>query len=231
VKIMDSKNRQRSPVSFQAGFLAIDGIALAMVVLGWILIPTTSLLSIGAAVGIVGVYGLVGGVSARRLYRRNPLILQTASVFGLIAGLIFVSEILWEYLTLPADNTRLGLIEFGSVFLLFFISSLLVGHRTRKPGQAVLSAIGSAMIGSLIWLVAVLAVFYIFRGSPQQAQVFRAEGNYEDFARSGMNDFNAFIMEDFMGAGFFHLLLVPIAAAILGTLGGLVGKGLAKLHR
>jgi hypothetical protein len=46
-----------------------------------------------------------------------------------------------------------------------------------------------------------------------------------------MTDFNTFIMEDLLGAGFFHLLLGPILAAILGILGGLLGQGLTKISR
>ena len=38
-------------------------------------------------------------------------------------------------------------------------------------------------------------------------------------------------MEDFMGAGFFHLLLGPLAGAILGALGGLIGKVVARIRR
>ena len=38
-----------------------------------------------------------------------------------------------------------------------------------------------------------------------------------------------FIMEDFLGAGFFHLLLGPLIAGILASAGGIVGKGLARL--
>ncbi len=202
-----------------------------LVLLGWILVPTTDILSIAGPLVILTVYSVLGYFGAPKLDRLNPQILRTASLFGVLAGVIFVSEVLWEYIALPADNTRAGLIEFGSVFGLYFLSGLVVAYRTRQLRQGILTAISGAMLGSLIWLIAVLAVFYIFRGSPQQTQVFRAEGNYEDFARSGMSDFNSFIMEDFMGAGFFHLLLGPTVATILGTIGGLLGKGLAKLRR
>ena len=65
----------------------------------------------------------------------------------------------------------------------------------------------------------------------RQDAVFRAEGNYDDFRRSGMTDFNAFIMEDFLGASFFHLLLGPLLAGVVGTIGGLVGLGLRRLRR
>jgi hypothetical protein len=77
----------------------------------------------------------------------------------------------------------------------------------------------------------VLLIFYIFRGSARQALVFTAAGNYADFAWSGMQDFNAFMMEDFFGGGFFHLVLIPILAAILGTLAGLGGKGLLSIKK
>jgi hypothetical protein len=68
-----------------------------------------------------------------------------------------------------------------------------------------------------------LGVFYLFYGTARQSQVFRAEGNYEDFQRSAMSDFNAFIMEDFLGATFFHLILEPLLASLLGIIGGLAG--------
>jgi len=215
----------------RSSFLAGVGIGIVLVLLGWILVPTTDILSIAGPLVILIVYGVLGYIGAPKLDRLNPQILRTASLFGVLAGVIFVSEVLWEYIALPADNTRAGLIEFGSVFGLYFLSGLVVAYRTRQLRQGILTAISGAMLGSLIWLIAVLAVFYIFRGSPQQTQVFRAEGNYDDFARGGMSDFNSFIMEDFMGAAFFHLLLGPIVAMILGTIGGLLGKGLAKLRR
>ncbi len=85
-----------------------------------------------------------------------------------------------------------------------------------------------AMIATLTWVIVTLSVFHIFRGSSQQAQVFQARGNYADFAQRGITDFNVFIMEDFMGAVFFHSLLGPIVAAILGLFGGIVGKLISK---
>ncbi len=177
------------------------------------------------------IYATFAHFFAPRLDCYSPQILRTAGLFGVLAGVIFISEILWEYIALPADNSRLGWIEFGSVFALYFISPLIVAYRMQQLRQPIMTAFSTAMIGSLIWWIAVLAVFYLFRGSPQQTQVFRAEGNFEDFAQSGMSDFNTFIMEDFLGAGFFHLLPGPIVAAILGTIGGLFGKAAAALGK
>lgn len=207
------------------------GLGLALVALGWFLVPATSVLDIGATMAVLILYGVFGGLFPRRLYHVNPQILRLAVGFGLGAGAVFVGEMLWEYLTLPADNTSLGLIEFGSVLGLYFCASVVVAYQSGQVRQGVWTAIGSAMIGSLIWFIAVLIIFYTFRGTSQQAQVFRAEGNYEDFARSGMTDFDTFIMEDFMGAGFFHLLLGPLITLLLGMLGGLLGKVGARFRQ
>jgi hypothetical protein len=39
-----------------------------------------------------------------------------------------------------------------------------------------------------------------------------------------MADFNTFMMEDAFGGCFFHFLLDPILASILGVIGGVVKK-------
>ena len=202
-------------------------IGIALVLFGWILIPATNLLSVGAACLILGVYGLVVYLGFPKI---RPEILRWAGMFGLIAGVIFVGEILLEYIVLPKDNTTWGLIEFGSVFLVYFLSSLWVSYRTVRVRSGILTAILSAMLSALIWLITILIMFYVFQGTDRQAQVFRAEGTYEDFARSGMADFNPFVMEDLLGGGFFHLILGPILAAILGSIGGLLGRGIANIR-
>jgi uncharacterized membrane protein len=148
-----------------------------------------------------------------------------------LIGCVFVAEMLLEYWLLPDDNTTMGLVEYGLAFVLFFLVGLRVPYHAEALRNGILAAVWSAIVGSLIWLIAALLIFYLFNGTPPQAQVFRAEGNYADFARSGLNDFNTFVMEDFMGAGFFHSLLLPVAAAILGMLGAATGKVLARLRR
>jgi hypothetical protein len=143
-------------------------------------------------------------------------------VLGLFAALVFVAEILSEYVVLPDDNSRIGLIEFGLVFLSFALAGGVVTYRTGNLRAGATSAIATALVSSLVWYITILTVFYCFFGTMRQHRVFLAEGNFDDFARSGMHDFNAFMMEDFLGAGFFHLLLGPLIAWILGLIGGLV---------
>lgn len=210
------------------GCIACAGLGLALVLLGWLLVPSTSPISVGGACFILTAYGLVGWFAFGRI---QPEVFTRAAVFGLIAGGIYIGEILLEYVLLPRDNTSWGLIEFGAVFFVIFLSGLVAAWRSKRVSNAILAALVTGMLGSMLWLIAALLTFYLFRGSARQALVFAAEGNYADFARSGMGNFDAFMMEDFFGAGFFHLLLAPLIAAILGTLGGWLGKGLFRINQ
>lgn len=196
--------------------------------LGWLLVPATRLLSILGAVFILVVYGLAGYFGFPRL---RPEIFLPTALFGLLAGAIFAGEIVLEYAVLPKDNTSWGVIEFGGVFAVYFISSVVEAYRCRSIRDGLLAAIVNALLSSVIWLIVMLLMYYIFRGTARQEQVLMAEGTFDDFARSGMTDFNAFVMEDLLGASFFHLVLAPLVAVILGTIGGLLGKGIARIKK
>jgi len=220
-------NKKGSYVLLQKALLLGVLLGLTLVIFGWILIPRTNWLGIVAACLMLGMYGLVVYFGLPKIH---PEILRWSGRFGLIAGIIFLGEILIEYIILPKNNTNWGLIEFGSVFFLYFLSSLWVSYQSARLRSGIVTAILSAMLSALIWLITMLVMFYLFQGTDRQVEVFRAEGTYEDFARSGMTDFNTFIMEDLLGAGFFHLLLGPILASILGAIGGLLGRGIAKIR-
>jgi hypothetical protein len=212
----------------QKSFLLGILLGLLLIILGWILVPATNFPSVAGVCLLLVIYSLLGyfvfpGIRAE--------LLTIAGVFGLLAGVVFASEILLEYAVLPKDNTSWGIIEFGIVFVFYFLSGLFMSYRYKGARYGVIAAIVTAMLSSVIWLLFTLLTFYIFRGTARQEIVFRAEGNFEDFARSGMNDFNAFVMEDFFGAGFFHLLLSPLFATILGTISGVLGKRISRLRK
>jgi len=192
--------------------------------------PTGVRSLIGVCIILV-IYAVAGWAGPAFTGRINPHILPAGDLGGLLAGFVFVTEIALEYWLLPNDNTSMGLVEYGLVLGLFFVIGLSVAYRTNAIRNGTSAAIWSAVVASLIFFIAVLCVFYLFNGTPQQTQVFRAEGDFVDFAHSGLHDFNSFVMEDFMGAGFYHSLLLPVVAAILGTLGATIGKGLARLRK
>ena len=200
-------------------------VALGLVLLGWAMIPATNLLSVAGACAVLVVYGAAFYFVLPRV---ETDVAKWARLFGLLAGTVFAAEILLEYALLPKDNTSWGIAEFGIVFALYFFSSFWAAYRSHRLGTGVLTAVLSAMVSSLLWLIVVLAVFYLFRGTQRQVQVFTAEGNYQDFTRSGMASFDAWIMEDFLGGAFFHLILGPAIAAVLGVIGGAIGKLLGQ---
>jgi len=151
---------------------------------------------------------------------------QAGSAFGLAIGGVFVAEMFFEYLVLPSSkgNERLAYLEFGGMFLFLFLAGLNGGWETGRVWHGVLTAIWSTMIGSLIWVGALLSTYYAFMGTARQELVLAADQVVEDFKRSGMTDLRAFIMQDYLGGILFHLLLGFIVAGILGTMGGLVAK-------
>jgi hypothetical protein len=206
-------------------------LATALVLYGKARFPETSLISVTAVLSVLSLYGVAGWLGQKRLIARPKPLARIVTYAGLVAGLIFATEITLEYVVLPANNTPFGWVEFGLVFTVYFGVGVLVAYSQFSLHWSMIAGAATAVISSLIWYIVLLACFYVFFGTERQAQVFRAEGNYEDFHRSGMANFNKFMMEDFFGAGFFHLLLGPIAASLLAGLGGLVGMGVGRLRK
>src|SRR5919197_3287090 len=129
-----SENKMSSARLFQKTSFAGVQIGLALVLWGWVLFPSTNPLSIVAASLILCIYGLVSYFGLPKI---QPEILYWAGIFGVIAGIIFAGEIILEYILLPKDNTSWGLIEFGSVFFIYFLSSVWVSYRRDRvrPGM------------------------------------------------------------------------------------------------
>lgn len=175
-------------------------------------------------------YGLLFRFWIPVLESRQPEVFRIGTWAGLLIGLIFVVEIVLEYILLPENNSTMGLIEYGSVLALFTLIGIGLVYRSNRLRSGVNASIFSALIGSLIWIIAVLSIFHLFHGTTQQTAVFRAEGNFEDFASSGSTDFDAFIMQDFWGAIFFHSILLPVFSIIFGFTGGLIGKSLVWIR-
>ena len=204
-------------------------IALLLVAYGVVLIPSTSRLSVAAAAAVLSAYAAIGFSLAPRIQRSSPSVIPTATWAGLAAGTVFAGEVSMEYLLLPKNNAPWGLVEFGLVFCIYLCAGASLTFRRQTVSEAMLGSGLAAVLSSIIWCIFILATFYLFYGNSRQEQVFRAEGDYDDFSRSGMRDFPAFIMEDFLGATFFHLLLGPAIATILGVMGALIGKLARKL--
>ena len=189
------------------------GAGLALVAYGFTEHPQASLLSVAAAAAVLVGYGALGR-TLKSL--RSSADLRPSSIGGLAAGTVFAAEILLEYIYLPPNNLIWGYAEFGTVFLIYAMVAAWVTLRGRPIGDAIRAAIIAAVISSLIWCLVLLSVFYAYEGTSAQTAVLIAEGDPEDFLRSGMSDYRTFLIEDLFGATFYHLLLGPIIAAFVG---------------
>ncbi len=210
------------------------GLAALLAGLGLLVFTTAladwqhALLGLAAVLLVLAGYAGLGGWGIPRIERLDARLLRVGLAFGLAAAIVYTAEVVLEYIVLPSDNTNWGLVEFGLVFLCYLLAGLWAGRQTGRARYGMVAAASAALVSTLVWYIVVLASTYVMHGTPQQEAVFRAEGNYDDFARSGATNFQAWMLEDFFGAGFYHLLLGPIVAALLGGLGGLAGKRLAS---
>jgi hypothetical protein len=226
-------------IKIRKGLIICVLLNILLVLIGLLLVPTALTASKNGISGLIAVISILlvyfgisyyGTITTERFDKK---ILHYSLIFGVFIGFLFFIEIILEYILLPDSllNVKMGYAEFGVAFCLYFFSGLWSILKTQKYLSSVLTSFWTALIASLIWLTSVLLIYYLFYGTSQQMTVLKAEGNFEDFKQSGMIDFNAFIVQDFWGAGFFHLFLGPLVASFLGALGGLMGLLFLKLFK
>jgi len=90
----------------------------------------------------------------------------------------------------------------GAIFTLYLLAGIWSAYTSGRVADAALASVWSGLIGTVLWFAAVMLTYYAFFGTAQQEYVLNLE-NHDDFVRSGMTDFRAFILQDFMGACFF----------------------------
>jgi hypothetical protein len=216
--------------SVRRGMLLGAALTVALIVYGVIRFPTVWSASAGdrwgivAGIGIATTYGIVGWFAVRARGFGNPRVLRHGVRFGLYAGAVFAVSMLGEYLVPHGEreNVMLALATFGLFFLLLFVAGFAAAFETNRLTAAPLAAVWAALIASQLWFILLLAIYYAFVGTPQEARFLEVDQVIADFRRSGMADLRAFIFGDYMGGGFFHSLLAPLLAVPLGFLGGLV---------
>jgi hypothetical protein len=158
------------------------------------------------------------GVLARACLRKvdDRIVLRTIVICGALAAIVFVPSILIEYFGRTVNNNAM----FGTVALLCAVAGAVAAWRMERVLPAVCAATLSSLIASLAFVVTVLGSYCLLRGTTWQDRFFRTEGDYDDFARSGMSDFTTWIVGDLYGGVFFHLLLGAAVAALLGLAAG-----------
>jgi hypothetical protein len=221
------------------GFLLGVSLNLALIAYSLFRFPTSWSFSLSglegvlATTGILVVDALIGWFGAPVIWRRDRRIPAYGAGFGLLIGAFFAIMMLIEYLVphTPKQNELLAWAIFGTFFLLLVVAGCVVTLATSWLWSGVLTAVWSSLIGSLIWFILLLTTYYAFLDTAYEARFLEVDQVIADFHRSGMQDLRAFILQDYLGGGFFHSLLGPLLAFPLGALGGLIAKVLRWLGR
>lgn len=160
--------------------------------------------------------------------RASPKImtaLWAGMVFGLLIGVVFIVDIIMEdFIDLGSQASTFSTLGFMFfIFLLFAGAGTYGTYKTDQFRLGLLASIWSAMLGVLIVVLVGFTLNFLFMQRMEHILV-------SDYLRSGMSSPQAFTFFNALDSASTHLLEAPILAAVFGSLGGLLMKGLNALR-
>ena len=200
------------------GFLTL--VAVSVVMIGVrvalylpVLVQPGGSLSVLAPVGVLLVYGLLGGWITAHPPRDHAAALRTGTACGVVSGLVSVAHMAQEaYVPLPPRE--LAIVTWVFILAMFApwaFAGFAAARRTRHVPLGLLAA---------VWSSAVCMVLTVSFGFGQLLtsldRLQRHDVGSPDFLRSGWTDLRAFAIADIFEAGFWHLVIGPIVALLLG---------------
>jgi hypothetical protein len=203
----------------------VAGLTVVLIVIAFWRTPA-ALTASGGTVVLSAVLTVVAQVAAAVALWVGPLSTmdrrtrRTAAVVGVALGLALgaenAAEILWP--AVSDLNVALGYTIVGAMALAYFVSGALSGLR---------AAVRTALVGYLVWYPTIWFAYFASDGTSGFVRAARAEGEYDDFANSGLGNFHVFLVRDYLGAGFYHVIFAVVLALLTGT----AGTGLTLLVR
>lgn len=152
--------------------------------------------------------------------------LAVGAKLGLGLGVIAAFALVLEHFVAAdsALNVIRGVGMWGLMFLTFGATGSEAYWKARSLGLAVVSSVWAGLFSTICMLIGgfVLAVAFM----PHMVQVLAPE-----YARSGMTNPQAFVIEHTLSASTLHLLLVPVVAATFGLIGGFASSALRHIRR
>lgn len=177
---------------------------------------------IGLAILVV-VYALVAVVilSARSRGAERSSALRRATLLGALVGGCALVAIVVD--TLAGAESTLSLVVWPLVILAALIGWGLAGLLTTRAGGSwrlgVVVALWSGIVSAL--LIAAAEVASTLLALPQLAQ---NELSNPDYLYWGQPDVQSYAIASALALGMMGLILAPIAASVVGTLGGWLGR-------
>jgi len=203
-------------------FLVVAGCNIALMLVGIYIVPSavTSLSGVGSLLGaicmqlVLAALTLAGPVSFQR-YRSS---IGISFALGGVFALLYLGDIIVDF-NGGSDPINIIGIFLGVAGVAGFAACL----RTRQWHQGVIAAIWAPVIGTAIWSIGLMLLYYRTWGSHQLYLFFQGAGTIDDFHRSGETNLPVFLIHDMQGAFFFH----PLLSIVLGAIGGLVSSSVA----
>jgi hypothetical protein len=150
--------------------------------------------------------------------------LLIGTLFGAISGVISISHIVREnYGTMSPRVTVL--VTLAAILAMFLPWAFAGFQAVRKTGRVRLGVF-AAVFGAVVCMVLTVSFGFgeLLTSLPRLAQRDAAS---PDFLRSGWTDLRAFVIADVFDAGFWHMVIGPAVATVLGG----ITSALASVRR
>jgi hypothetical protein len=150
-------------------------------------------------------------------------------IFGLLIGLGWVVEVVLTNLVFldASRNNTMASITYVVLASLYLFAGIVGAATTARFRGGLVAGLWSGLISAPLAVAAGLVVNLVFMQNLAHHPLL-----LEDFARSGMTDLPAFLLQNTLGGCFIHLtLLGPLLGALFGALGALAGLAFARKHR
>ena len=203
--------------------LTVVAVELSLVIVGVVRTPAALTGSGGWALAGVVVVQAACALASRRgpvsVGRAPAAVITVGVIVGSVTGALYAAEAVAEYVSpaLTRASTPVGYLIVAAIVASACVAGAVGARRGGSWRAGLVSAVWNAIAEYLVWYPPILIAYYAFSGTAAQDRVFRAEGFYDDFHRSGMTDLHAFVMQDFLGAGLFHLLAGMVIAVVFGS--------------
>jgi len=152
----------------------------------------------------------------------HRIALRAGAVLGLLTGALWLINLTIETFTDLAR--RVGLLATAPFllggFALWGVAGVVAAWRTQSARLGLLAALISATLCVLLTVTYGFLLPYV--ASPLLEQALAGD---PDYLRSGWTDLRAFAIANTYDAGFSHLLVAPLVAALVGGVGGVLARG------
>jgi hypothetical protein len=170
---------------------------------------------------VVGLLLLYGAVLLWGAGSTPPKLLLRGTTIGLIAGSVQIIHLLLERFVSFSGrwNGVVTLAFMMTTFLLWGVTGFIGARSGQVTTTSIWLAVWSAVLTMTLAVATGFALDFFLSPTPPDSML-----SWPEFQRSGWTDVRAFAIANTLDSAFSHLLIGPAVAAIVGTVGSLLGR-------